>query len=268
MLHGKLAAEDGRLYTPTHSAEGGRRYFYYTLITNAGARSENRTRRLPAPEIEARVIDAVALFLQDSPNIVSNFSGLSVAGARMLTSAAAHRSTVLREGAEKEKARLVSHIVSRVIVQTDALAIPLSKAALGTELLGAGDEGFEGGIPLQAPCQFAKRGNEVRLILESGAQHSSANPAVVRAVAQAKTWYEWIAKGEICTMRQLAKRAGLHWKYVSRLLDLAMLSPEMTEALYRGDHDPSLTVAQLTANLEVDWVRQKLPQIREPEVAG
>jgi hypothetical protein len=47
-----------------------------------------------------------------------------------------------------------------------------------------------------------------------------------------------------------------------------MLSPEITEALYRGDHDPSLTVAQLTANLEVDWVRQKLPQLREPEAAG
>jgi hypothetical protein len=78
---------------------------------------------------------------------VSNFSGLSVADARMLTSAAAHRSTVLQEGAEKEKARLVSQIVSRVVVQSDALEIQISKTALASELLGA--EGFDGEITLQ-----------------------------------------------------------------------------------------------------------------------
>ncbi len=47
MLHGKLASEDGRFYTPTHSAKGGRRYFYYTL-REAGAESTKRVRRLPA----------------------------------------------------------------------------------------------------------------------------------------------------------------------------------------------------------------------------
>ena len=29
--------EEGRFYTPTHSAKGGRRYFYYTLLGEAGA---------------------------------------------------------------------------------------------------------------------------------------------------------------------------------------------------------------------------------------
>jgi hypothetical protein len=53
-------------------------------------------------------------------------------------------------------------------------------------------------------------------------------------------------------MRGLAKRTGFNENYVSRILDLAVLSPENTEAIFRGDHDPSLTVAQLTATLEVD----------------
>ena len=64
-------------------------------------------------------------------------------------------------------------------------------------------------------------------------------------------------------MRQLAKRTGLHRKYVSRLLNLAVLSPEITEAIFRGDHHPSLTVEQLTATLEADWSKQKLPQLGE-----
>ena len=148
-----------------------------------------------------------------------------------------------------------------MIVQSDALEIEISKGALGAELLGAGKESFEGAITLRAPCHFAKRGNEVRLILESGAQQSNPNAAVVKAVAQAKTWYEWITKGEVFSMRGLARRTGFNENYVSRILDLAVLSPEITEAIFRGDHDPSLTVAQLTATLEIDWTRQRLPQI-------
>ena len=206
MLHGKLASDDGRLYTPTHSAKGGRRYFYYTLLSDAGTGSTRRFRRLPAAEVEARVIDTVGSFLEDSVNIAGHFSGLSIPGARMLTSAAAHRATVLREGAEQERAQLIAQIVSSVVVQSDALEIEISKGALGAELLGAGNEGFEGAITLRAPCHFAKRGNEVRLILESGAQHSPAPmPLSVRAVARAKTWYEWITKGEVFSMRGLAK---------------------------------------------------------------
>jgi hypothetical protein len=103
-----------------------------------------------------------------------------------------------------------------VVVQSDALEIQISKGALGVELLGNADEGFEGEIALRAPCHFAKRGNEVRLILESGAQPSNPNPAVVRAVAQAKTWYEWIVQGEVFSMRGLAKRTGFNENYVSR----------------------------------------------------
>ena len=179
----------------------------------------------------------------------------------MLTSAAAHRATVLTEGAEQEKAQFIDRIVSSVVVQSDALQIQINKETLGAELLGAGKEDFEGAITLRAPCHFAKRGNEVRLILESGAQQSTPNAAVVKAVAQAKTWYEWIAKGEVFSMRGLAKRTGFNENYVSRILDLAVLSPEITEAIFRGDHDPSLTLMQLTTTLEVDWCRQSLPRI-------
>jgi hypothetical protein len=35
----------------------------------------------------------------------------------------------------------------------------------------------------------------------------------------------------------------------------------MTEEICGGDDDSSLTVAQLIANLEIDWTRRRLPQI-------
>jgi hypothetical protein len=56
----------------------------------------------------------------------------------MLISGAAHRATLLRDGAEQEKAQLIGRIVSAVVVQSDALQIQISKGVLGAELLGAG----------------------------------------------------------------------------------------------------------------------------------
>jgi hypothetical protein len=214
-------------------------------------------------------VDRLTRSLSDFARIVESFTGLSISETRMLTSAGTHWSTHLRAGAEQEKSRLIRQVVSSVMVQDDALQIGINKSALKDELLGAGREKCEGSITLQAPCHFAKRGAEVRLILASCAQHQSRPvPSLVRAVAQAKTWSEWIIKGEVSTMRQLAKRTGLHRKYVSRLLNLAMLSPDVTEAIFRGDHHPSLTVEQLAATLEIDWSKQKLPRLGEPAEAG
>jgi len=59
----------------------------------------------------------------------------------------------------------------------------------------------------QAPLA-SKRGNEVQLPLAPGANKSTPVPSLVRAVAQAKTWYDWIIKGEFGTMRELAKRTA------------------------------------------------------------
>jgi hypothetical protein len=44
---------------------------------------------------------------------------------------------MVREGAEQERAQLISQIVSSVVVQSDALQVQISKGALGAGLLGA-----------------------------------------------------------------------------------------------------------------------------------
>jgi hypothetical protein len=70
---------------------------------------------------------------------------------------------------------------------------------------------------------------------------------------------DWITKDQVRTMRALAEQTGFNENCVSRILDLAVLSPEIADAIFRGDRDPSFNVAQLIANLEIDLTRQKLP---------
>jgi hypothetical protein len=96
------------------------------------------------------------------------------------------------------------------------------------------------------------------LILNSKEQSESAIPSLVRAVDEARTWYEWVVNGQVTTMRQLAHKAGLDRHYASRIFRLVALSPELCEAVAHGEHSPLLTVTGLTDTLPLDWREQQL----------
>jgi len=59
-------------------------------------------------------------------------------------------------------------------------------------------------------------------------------------------------------MRELAARSGYDRHYAAQILRLAVLSPQMTDAIHRGEHSSLLTVVQLTKIAEMDWGKQSL----------
>lgn len=258
VLYGKLVTPNGQTFTPTHASKKGRRYLYYTLAKTASkSPTDEIRRRLPATEVEAKVIACVSSLLEDSLRIAGHFKRLSVRELRMLTSAAKHRAAVLSEPDSKEGREFIRQILSKVIVLPSELQIDLSKWELGKELLGKSvDE--SGLIELREPLQVIRRGSEVRLILENGGQEQEAIPSLVRAVTQARTWSEWIIDGKVKTMRELAAKAGLNRHYASRILRLAALSPQLVDAVIRGEHSPVITLVSVTTDFPLEWELQKL----------
>jgi site-specific DNA recombinase len=259
MLQGRLMSTDGRIYTPTHANKNGRRYFYYILRGKVDAGS---IRSLPAVEIESRVLFLISSFLADSLRVAEQFLGLDVRDMKLLTSAARHRAALLIDGTVRQKDEVIGLTRARVVVMPSELLIEIDRGAIGREFLGReANSEVSGLIEIREPFQFARRGSEVRLILTSNAQpNQDALPSLVKAVTLARTWYKWIVKGEVRTMSELARRAGMDRHYTARLLRLVMLSPQVAEAVLRGDHSPLLTVTQLTDTIEMDWELQKLAQ--------
>ena len=264
MLHGKLQTEGGSLYTPTHCSKGGRRYFYYALTVKSDEHARDVIRRLPAAEIEKRVLHAICSFLTDPLRMADEFPSLPVRDTKLLVSAAHHRATVLREGTGREKTALIIPMISRVVLAQSQLLIELDRAAIVRELLGTDlATDITDPVLLAEPYSIARRGSEVRMILTSKDRSTEEPiPTLVRAVSQAKTWYQWIIKGEINNKRDLAKRTGLNENYVARILRLVTLSPDLTDAILKGDHPPMLTVAQLTERVAIDWKDQRLSPYR------
>jgi site-specific DNA recombinase len=262
LLSGKLVTADGKSYTPTHAAKNGRRYFYYILTGQNSDISANTIKRLPADELEGRVLSSIGSFLEDSPRLAAHFTMLDIRELRLLTSAAKHRSAQLSEIAHADVRHTISRIVKSIVVDSNELCIFLSHSELCKDLLGevrSGDSSTE--IQLHEQISFARRGSAVKLVLSNG-ECKSAPPiaSLVRAVVQARTWSEWIVSGKVRNLEQLAAKAGLNKRYASRILRLAALSPTLYEAILAGNHSPLLTVASLTRNLSLEWKEQHLAE--------
>jgi site-specific DNA recombinase len=261
LLSGKLRTPGGLSYTPTHAAKNGRRYFYYILTGSSHGASLNTIKRLPANELEGRVLSSIGSFLEDSLQLSEHFKTLDVRELRLLTSAAKHRAAQLSEIAHADTRDFVSRIVQKIIVEKNELCMVLSGAQLYKSFLGnvrPGDSPID--IELREPISFARRGSEVKLILSNGECMSGASIAsLVHAVVQARTWSDWIVSGDVKNLEQLAAKAGLNKRYASRILRLAALSPTLYEAILSGNHSPLVTLLALTKSLPLSWEEQRIP---------
>jgi site-specific DNA recombinase len=260
LLHGKLVTSDGQSYTPTHAAKKGRRYFYYILTGSGRGSSVNIIKRMPADELESRVLSSISSFLEDSPRLAAHFTTLDIRGLRLLTSAARHRSAQLSDSAHADVRDTISRIVDGIVVESNELCISLNHAELCKDLLGEvflAD--FSTEIQLHEPISVARRGSAVKLILSKAESESDAPIAsLVRAVVQARTWSEWIVAGKVRNLEELAAKAGLNKRYAPRILRLAALSPTLYEAILAGNHSPLLTLSAFAKDLSLRWEDQRL----------
>jgi hypothetical protein len=59
---------------------------------------------------------------------------------------------------------------------------------------------------------------------------ASADPSLMKAIARGHVWFEQLASGGAATVTEIAQREKVTDRYVSSLLKLAFLSPELIQA--------------------------------------
>ena len=81
--------------------------------------------------------------------------------------------------------------------------------------------------------------------------------ALIKAVARGRLWFEQLATGE--TLEAIADRESVSARYVSRLLPMAFLAPDIVETILEGRHPADLSAARLTNRLDLppDWASQR-----------
>lgn len=116
-------------------------------------------------------------------------------------------------------------------------------------------------VTLHVPFRVVKRGGRKEMqIPEGAAQPRRTDSALVKALARAFRWKRMLESGEFATIAELAEREGIAPSYMTRVLRLTLLAPEIVEAILDGSQGPEVTLANLMEPFALDWKVQKTGQ--------
>ena len=109
-------------------------------------------------------------------------------------------------------------------------------------------------ITVHVPFRFVRRGGRKEMQMPEGAaQPDQADSTLVKALARAFRWKRMLETGEFATIAELAEREGIAPSYMTRVLRLTLLSPEIVEAVLDGKQGPDMTLAKAQEGFPVDW---------------
>jgi hypothetical protein len=88
------------------------------------------------------------------------------------------------------------------------------------------------------------------------AENRTQEPHVLRAIARAWNWRRQIESGAASTIQDIAVAEKVTDRFVSRMMRLAYLSPEVLERLVIRRVPPALSLSDLSAVAERPWAEQ------------
>ena len=80
---------------------------------------------------------------------------------------------------------------------------------------------------------------------------------LVKALARAWRWQKLLDKGAYASVTEIAEAKKISKSYVSRILRLALLAPDIVEAILGGWADQRVMLERLERPLPVWWEEQR-----------
>ncbi len=109
-------------------------------------------------------------------------------------------------------------------------------------------------ITLHVPFRIIRRGGRKEVQLPDGApvQRRTDN-TLIKALARAFRWKKMLESGGFTTINELAEREGIAPSYMTRVLRLTLLAPDIVEAIIDGRQGPEVTLARLLKGFPAEW---------------
>ncbi|UOM36717.1 hypothetical protein [Acuticoccus sp. I52.16.1] len=113
-------------------------------------------------------------------------------------------------------------------------------------------------VTVHVPFRTVKRGGRKEIRLPDGApSRPELDNALVKALARAFRWERMLRSGEIATIAELAEREKIAPSYMTRILRLTLLAPDLVEAILDGRQRPEVTLARVLEPFPVEWMAQE-----------
>jgi hypothetical protein len=113
-------------------------------------------------------------------------------------------------------------------------------------------------VTLHVPFRVVKRGGRKEMQMPEGAtQPRRTDNTMVKALARAFRWKRMLESGEFATVAELAEREGIAPSYMTRVLRLTLLSPDIVAAILAGKSGPEATLARALEPFPLEWLAQR-----------
>ena len=116
-------------------------------------------------------------------------------------------------------------------------------------------------LTVWVPMAFKPRGGRKLVVSPDGVPawagtRSRVDDTLVKALARAFRWRKLLETGVHGTIDEIARAEGINDSYVSRILRLTLLAPDIVEAILDGRQPPALTLARLMKPFPAAWDEQ------------
>lgn len=105
------------------------------------------------------------------------------------------------------------------------------------------------------PFKVRKRGGRKLILTPDGspAPRATVDSALLKAIARGFRWKKMLEEGDYQTLEEIANAENINPSYVSRLLRMTLLAPEIVEAVLAGHQPPGLTMARAMQPFPTGW---------------
>jgi hypothetical protein len=156
-------------------------------------------------------------------------------------------------------AQNVADLLARVTVSPTSLDISIKRDRLLAMLTDtffepSQDNGQDNIISLEATVPAGPGSGSGKLVFEDQ-DAKTPDAVVVKAIARASVWFEQLTAGKSQSMAEIAVRENITDNYVSNLIHLAWLSPDLVGRVLDGDPESTTVarVAMLSRKSNVLW---------------
>jgi hypothetical protein len=117
-------------------------------------------------------------------------------------------------------------------------------------------------ITVTVPLQLVSRGGRKIILTPDKApawvpRYKAVDDRLIHALARGHRWRLMLERGDYDSANAIADAEGLSSSFVSRLLRLTLLAPDLVEAILDGRHSTSMQAEVLKGAIPHCWAEQR-----------
>jgi hypothetical protein len=113
-------------------------------------------------------------------------------------------------------------------------------------------------VTVRVAFRVIKRGGRKQIVPppDAPATRPRIDSALIKALARGVRWKRTLDSGEFATISELAEHEKIALSYMTRVLRLTLLAPDIVEAILDGRLAAEVTLAKLLQPLPLEWLFQ------------